>query len=1532
MLQTKNNSPNQNNSAIEKQIKFAVVMYGGGSLAIYINGVAQELLRLAQATAPAATNFKSTSIIYRKIAFLLSDANFKNQYLQLAKQILSLRERISESDPPDRSLKQELKNKLAEAEELFGKNSEGIKPSTCFVIDVLTGSSAGGINSIYLSKALVNGLEDMNDLQRLWLEQGDFAKLLNDKKSVADNNLPFSPSPASLLNSQRMYLELLKALDGMDEKAENKNSLVEQLDLYVTYTDFKGVPLPMQLFDKTVLERRHRQVFNFRYLLQNQRNRVEILNDFKKTNNPFLAFAARSTSAFPLAFEASRLTDIDEVIDSSVPQYVDGKSDNPAWRKYFRELTDESGEKVIWENRSFVDGGALDNKPFGYAIDKLTERTSEGIVERKLLYIEPAPEEFNREKDPLAKPDALENVLAQASGLPRYETIREDLQRVHNRNRLINRVRRITTEVEADFEEYRDKLQPKDLPNNIDWSEIGLEEVIEYKGKAFLLYYRLRVSALTDELARLATSYFRIDEDSDYSKVLRCLIRIWRENNFRENKRKDSDGNKIETDQTLNKFLYLYDVDYRLRRLRFVIQKAEYLLRCKDAILNRLSELCSDDAESEEKERKMETARSAHKYEQGVLSNEAVLLYALWGSDEQNETPVGSLADKATMQLFSGLEVNDGIFVEQVKNIQRELNEIYSRLRREREFLQTSLNNPLLAEELLKGETYGEQSAKNLSELTNAFRGVEETLQRLELAKQKAKFADDEKANEKALKKLSEIEKIFSKRKEARNTLTKQDQTELQKLSFAALERILSEIKRNEHEENCSLGGDSRNNGAREDNKDFCKVALENAYGEEQLNEINSSLKIAADKLNDLYNPANSFLSRVRSEMTKTLEIDPNPIIDAQKISNFIRKYLKKYYLLFDSYDQISFPVYFETPVGEAVEVDIVRISSRDAHSLINEEDKNEKRRKLAGDYLYAFGAFLDPRWRLNDIMWGRLDGAERLIETLLPGLENDPLRKVLIREANETILNEVLVSKATKSFKTTLVTALTFAGTEAIGEKAVDKLVQQLTADKIKTPLSNALTTCLEPDQVCDEVTGYYEVDRRLEPQPTLRLISRSTQVVGKILEGISKKSGQEESRLNWISKLGRIFWGLIEVAVPNSTFNLLFFYWLQLLYLFEVILIVGGTLLVVSQVQQFGIVAFVLTVTIHLTVLTLHDNMRGKDFFKLLRWLFVFPLMVLLLAGFFALYALLYDHKLLDWAKQITERRTNSYEIPKLIPFATLAVLVYGLLLWREVRNKSIRFFGLMIWVLFGVIIIVTLRYFGLPEASGIDGLKPLLSLEFLQSVEDIKTITGNGAANDKIKLALLLDSFVIVPIYVALFLLMSQLLALRQKRWFDDARRKSWKAIPGAFFTGGLNDIIKKSALLFAWIAAILALLGGIGDCLENAYSYLILDSPRESFLKVIVWSSHIKFALLFTATIILSLVFWRLKFNQPKSRILRNISLSVFGLLFVGLGALGLTAIARQSYELVELVMNLSFVMLPVAGTIFILLNKEFLVDS
>src|SRR4030095_11761388 len=57
----------------EREVRFAVVMYGGVSLAIYINGVAQELWRLVRSTASNGVTPTNTERVYRKLNYLLAD-------------------------------------------------------------------------------------------------------------------------------------------------------------------------------------------------------------------------------------------------------------------------------------------------------------------------------------------------------------------------------------------------------------------------------------------------------------------------------------------------------------------------------------------------------------------------------------------------------------------------------------------------------------------------------------------------------------------------------------------------------------------------------------------------------------------------------------------------------------------------------------------------------------------------------------------------------------------------------------------------------------------------------------------------------------------------------------------------------------------------------------------------------------------------------------------------------------------------------------------------------------------------------------------------------------------------------------------------------------------------------------------------------------------------------------------------------------------------------------------------------------------
>ncbi|HVV49155.1 MAG TPA: patatin-like phospholipase family protein, partial [Polyangia bacterium] len=121
----------------DTEIRFAIVMYGGVSLAVYMNGIAQELLHMVRATAPAGDPL--------------------NGQFRYRPDDLTGTERVY----------RELAGKLRAR----------------FVVDIISGTSAGGINGIFLAKALASG-QSLDQLQKLWVREGDAGKLLNDKTSL----------------------------------------------------------------------------------------------------------------------------------------------------------------------------------------------------------------------------------------------------------------------------------------------------------------------------------------------------------------------------------------------------------------------------------------------------------------------------------------------------------------------------------------------------------------------------------------------------------------------------------------------------------------------------------------------------------------------------------------------------------------------------------------------------------------------------------------------------------------------------------------------------------------------------------------------------------------------------------------------------------------------------------------------------------------------------------------------------------------------------------------------------------------------------------------------------------------------------------------------------------------------------------------------------------------------------------------------------------------------------------------------------
>ena len=128
------------------------------------------------------------------------------------------------------------------------------------IVDVIAGTSAGGINGVALAKALAHDL-DQSPLKRVWFEKASIWKLLSPWKLLKGE---------AVLNGDRMLRWVHQALGAMNATATpGDGSLMPEdhrLDLYVTLTDCSGYRRTIDIYDPAaIFDREHRHVLNFSY-------------------------------------------------------------------------------------------------------------------------------------------------------------------------------------------------------------------------------------------------------------------------------------------------------------------------------------------------------------------------------------------------------------------------------------------------------------------------------------------------------------------------------------------------------------------------------------------------------------------------------------------------------------------------------------------------------------------------------------------------------------------------------------------------------------------------------------------------------------------------------------------------------------------------------------------------------------------------------------------------------------------------------------------------------------------------------------------------------------------------------------------------------------------------------------------------------------------------------------------------------------------------------------------------------------------
>jgi patatin-related protein len=162
---------------LRQEIRFAVVMTGGVSLAIWMGGVARELNLLLHRGGSASELAQRVQGCYQRLLDIL-------------------------------------------------------RVDVC--VDVLSGTSAGGINAAILGLANVNN-SDIGSLRELWLKAGAFGSLLRDPRQKP-------PVPSLLKGDDQLLVRLREGLQGIAGSGSAGAGDPAPTDVFITTTFLDGEP------------------------------------------------------------------------------------------------------------------------------------------------------------------------------------------------------------------------------------------------------------------------------------------------------------------------------------------------------------------------------------------------------------------------------------------------------------------------------------------------------------------------------------------------------------------------------------------------------------------------------------------------------------------------------------------------------------------------------------------------------------------------------------------------------------------------------------------------------------------------------------------------------------------------------------------------------------------------------------------------------------------------------------------------------------------------------------------------------------------------------------------------------------------------------------------------------------------------------------------------------------------------------------------------------------------------------------------
>ena len=540
----------------EKELRLALVCYGGISLAVYMHGIVKEVWKLLRASRAVHDRGEAKP-----------------------------RAGLADSETAYAALLDTL------AEEVDVR----------VLVDIVAGASAGGINGIFLAHAIAGG-HDMEPLRDLWLDDADVERLLDPDAAPSSRFSKLYARPIVWLAGGRVadvqsipdpetrdevtlklsrfirsrWFEppfsgagftrvLYRALGAMEAGEAGKPLLPpgQPLDLKVTVTDFRGYGERLAIHSPPeIVETEHRLVVAFRDDGRPAEGAARCIG-----SRASLAFAARATASFPGAFPPFRVVELDAVLAKA----GDSWTDRAAFlaRTFPRRADDPEGAVLI-------DGSVLNNAPFRPAIEALGNRPAHREVDRRFVYIDPKPggRLIGARGGGDEAPGFFSTILRALSDIPREQPIRDAVEALNARSERIRRLRRIAASMQGEVDRAIESalgitVRSATPARLAEWRDKLQRAAANEAGYAFAAYGHLKLGQVidwaADTLALAGGHTARGDADA-----VRAVV--WRHADAIGIDTVTSTGRSALPPATIA-FLRGFDLPFRVRRLRFVIRR-----------------------------------------------------------------------------------------------------------------------------------------------------------------------------------------------------------------------------------------------------------------------------------------------------------------------------------------------------------------------------------------------------------------------------------------------------------------------------------------------------------------------------------------------------------------------------------------------------------------------------------------------------------------------------------------------------------------------------------------------------------------------------------------------------------------------------------------------------------------------------------------------------------------------------------------------------------------------------------------------